>query len=186
MSGIDIVFLCILIWGAWKGWQSGLLRQGFALLGFFLGLWVASRLYASLGDAMAPHLGSFRGIAHFLAFVLIWIGVPVGLSVLAELLTQFFKFIQLGVLNSLAGAGLGLLKYAFILSCVLNLLNLTDLVSESSRQHSVLYAPLEAPASIVFRTCKKHVNIHFSQQPLPSAMPEHKGGYIEKNSFFRT
>lgn len=186
MSGIDIVFICVLVWGAWKGWHSGLLRQGFALLGFFLGLWVASRLYASLGNAMAPHLGSFRGMAMFLAFILIWIGVPVGLSVLAELLTQFFKFIKLGMLNSLAGACLGILKYAFIISCLLNILSLTSLVSDSVRRHSVLYTPLETPASIVFQTCKKHVNVQISRQISPSHRPGSTGRPCRKNSFFTT
>lgn len=160
MSGIDIILLCILALGAWKGWHSGLVRQGFALIGFFLGLWVACKLYTSLGCALAPHLGSFRGWAMFLAFMLTWIGVPLGLSILAELLTRFFQFIKLGLLNSLAGLCLGVLKYAFLLSCLLNVVDTVGLVNDSSRQGSILYSPLKAPAAIVFRQCKQQIESH--------------------------
>lgn len=163
MSGLDIFIVCVLTWGAWKGWRSGLLRQGFALAGFFLGLWLASMLYTRLGHTLAPHLGRFGSWSSQMAFLLIWMGVPLVLSVLAELLTSFFELIHLGLLNHLAGVGLGVLKYAFLLSCLLNGLSLTGLIDETQQDDSVLYTPLKAPAAFVFRKCKHEVEQHLNQ-----------------------
>ncbi len=173
MNGMDIVILCILAWGAWKGWQSGLLRQSFSLVGFFLGLWLASRLYQSFGCMLAPHLGSFRGIAMLLAFLLIWIGVPMGLSIVAEILTRLFHIVKLGWLNSLTGACLGLLKYGLVLSCFFNILSFTDIIETSSCQGSVLYTPLKAPAAFVFQGCRKRISEHLhcasDFKPIPNS-----------------
>jgi uncharacterized membrane protein required for colicin V production len=50
MAQIDVVILLIAIWGAYRGWKNGLLKEVVSTLGFLLGLLIAYLLYARCGD----------------------------------------------------------------------------------------------------------------------------------------
>ena len=98
-----------------------------------------------------------RRIRRTLAFILLWIGVPVGLSLLAYMLTKAVETVKLGGLNRLGGALLGGLKYMVFLSCALNVAFRIHLISGSTGEHSRLYHPVRAMSDKLFDVCKTHV-----------------------------
>ena len=150
MNGFDILFFLVLIAAAWKGWHSGVIQQALGLIGVFLGLYVARMLYAQVGYQLAPHIGTSPGIASILAFILIWIGVPILLWVLGSLLTQFLDWTGLGGINKGAGLVLSLIKYALILGALCNVLAITHLITPEAQQHSILFEPLRQTTAIAF------------------------------------
>lgn len=107
MNALDILILAVVLVGFVKGLMCGFFRQVVSIVGFLAGLWVAFMLYSALGDWIAPYIGSDVSVGRALAFILLWIGVPVGLSLLAYMLTKAVETVKLGGLNRLGGSFVG-------------------------------------------------------------------------------
>ena len=137
--------MVLLLLGAIRGWRTGLIKQVVSLGGLIAGLLIAKLCYAMVGDAIAPHIDNHTTLAHVLAFILIWIAVPVILGVLGEILTTVLdKLFVLGTVNSILGAVLGLIKFQLIIGALIWVLCATKIIGENTMQQSVLCAPLKA------------------------------------------
>ena len=156
MNGFDIIFLIVLILGAWKGWSSGLLREVLGLIGIVVGLYLARLFYEQVGSQLAPHIGCPPNVSNILAFVLIWIGTPVLLSVLGSLLTKVLEWMGVDSVNRLGGALVCIVKYALLLGVLCNVLTITHLVKEEVTETSILFGPLRQSTSIAFDLAKSH------------------------------
>ena len=154
MNGFDIVFILVLIAGAWKGWSNGLLKEVLGLIGVFVGLYVARLLYEQVGFQLAPHIGTTPAVANIIAFILIWVGVPILLSVLGTLLTKVLELMGINAVNSFGGAIISLIKYGLLLGVLCNVLSITHLVTEEAQQNSILFNPLRQTVSLVFDLVK--------------------------------
>lgn len=154
MNGLDIVFLLVLVAGAWKGWSNGLLKEVLGLVGVFVGLYLAHLLYEQVGYHLAPRLGTSPGIANILAFVLIWMGVPILLGLIGSFLTKVLEWAGLDSINNLGGALISLLKYGLLLGAFCNVLSITHLVGEEAQERSILFHPLRQSTSIAFELAK--------------------------------
>lgn len=145
MQTIDWILVVLLLLGAIRGWRTGLIKQIVSLGGLIAGLLIAKLCYAMVGDAIAPHIDNHTTLAHVLAFILIWIAVPVILGVLGEILTTVLdKLFVLGTVNSILGALLGLIKFQLIIGALIWVLCATKIIGENTMQQSVLCAPLKA------------------------------------------
>ena len=145
MQTIDWILVVLLLLGAIRGWHTGLIKQVVSLGGLIAGLLIAKLCYAMVGDAIAPHIDNHTTLAHVLAFILIWIAVPVILGVLGEILTTVLdKLFVLGTVNSILGALLGLIKFQLIIGALIWVLCATKIIGENTMQQSVLCAPLKA------------------------------------------
>ena len=144
MQTIDWILVVLLLLGAIRGWRTGLIKQVVSLGGLIAGLLIAKLCYAMVGDAIAPHIDNHTTLAHVLAFILIWIAVPVILGVLGEILTTVLdKLFVLGTVNSILGALLGVIKFQFIIGALIWVLCATKIIGENTMQQSVLCAPLK-------------------------------------------
>lgn len=108
---LDIIILAILAIGCWQGWHNGFVKSLCSFVGFFVGMIAAYLFYAVVGEGLAPHLGENARVAPILAFIVIWVAVPIALNFAGTILTKFLQAIFLGEVNSLLGAALGLVKY---------------------------------------------------------------------------
>ncbi len=154
MNGLDLVFLLVLVAGAWRGWSRGLLGEVLGLVGLFVGLYVASRLYEQVGYQLAPRIGTSASVAQVVAFILIWMGVPVVLTILGALLTQVLKQLHLDGINHLGGLVVGVVKYALLLGALANVLSITRIVSPEAESVSFLMSPLKATSAMAFTLAK--------------------------------
>lgn len=144
MQTIDWILVVLLLLGAIRGWRTGLIKQVVSLGGLIAGLLIAKLCYAMVGDAIAPHIDNHTTLAHVLAFILIWIAVPVILGVLGEILTTVLdKLFVLGTVNSILGALLGLIKFQLIIGALIWVLCATKIIGENTMQQSVLCAPFK-------------------------------------------
>ncbi len=155
MNGIDVVCLLVLLCGAWRGWRKGFLCGILSLAGWAIGLWLAWTFSHEVGVRLAGYMGEYAEWSRLAAFLLIALGVPLVAHLIGLLLTGFFHLLQLGLLNSLAGALLGTVKYALLLSCLLNLLAVAvEFPSADMRSCSCLYTPLRTLAASAVDWCK--------------------------------
>lgn len=152
MSIIDIIIVLILIWGAWRGWKSGLVKEVASTLGFVVGLIVAVMLYKTVGEYLTPALGQgsvVEYIGYILAFILIWVIVPIILGEVANVLSKAFHTMRLGVLDNVFGLILGFIKYFLLISLAFYALNYVGLISEERKNSSKLYPYISVVGQVV-------------------------------------
>lgn len=130
MNALDIIVPAVIIVGTIIGWKKGFIATICSFAGFFAGLIVAYMLYGVVGQWLAPSVGGNISVACLLGFVLIWVAVPIGLSMVGDLLSNILDRIPLiGKVNAMAGALIGFIKW-FALAClVTNALIFAGIVS---------------------------------------------------------
>ncbi len=142
MSPVDIIFIIILLWGAFRGWKDGLIKEVFSSCGVVVGLIVAIMFYKTLGEQFCPALGSGSMASYLscvLAFILIWVVVPIIFGMVANVLTRAVKVMCLGPLNKALGLVLGTLKFFVFISFVFSAMSYVGVISQERKQKSVFY-----------------------------------------------
>ena len=118
MAFIDFIILLLAIWAVYRGWRAGFLKEIISMIGFFVGLFLAAALYSNFGEYLAPKIGASPGVSDVIAFILIWVVVPILLGMVANILTKALKGMKLGLPNSILGAALSTMKYLVLMSCI--------------------------------------------------------------------
>ena len=97
--------------------------------------------------------------AQILAFVVIWIVVPLLFLLVAALLTKAMEAVSLGWLNRRLGAGLGALKFLLLVSLLICVVEFIDsdntMIDRTMKEESVLYYPIESFAGMFFPAAKE-------------------------------
>lgn len=146
MDLLDWIILVILGAGAVLGFLKGFFKQLASLAGLIGGLFVARALFVRVGEQMAETVGTSVTFAQILSFFLIWLLVPILLSLLASVITRVMDAVHLGIVNRFFGACLGLVKFALFLSLAIHFIEFADskdsLIHETTKHSSLLYYPL--------------------------------------------
>ena len=140
MATIDIIILIIVGLGFLFGIKKGFIKQLATLLGVIAGLLAAKILYVSLAEKISPILNDSVTLSQAIAFIAIWIAVPLAFSLIASMLTKALEIVSLGWLNRLLGAVLGALKYLLLLSILISVIEFIDsdnkLINRTSKEES--------------------------------------------------
>lgn len=131
MNILDILVLAVLAVGGWMGSRDGLVKSACTFAGFFAGLLLAYTFYLAVGERLAPHLGKNAQAAPIVAFVILWLAVPIAMSFAGTLLTKFIDAIFLGTINKVGGAAFGVMKYFLGATLVLYALLMMHMVPQS-------------------------------------------------------
>jgi membrane protein required for colicin V production len=154
MNTIDLVFAMLFLWSAYRGFTKGFIVQlatlGALLLGI-LGAVMFSDFTSSLIIKKFEVSGQYLPI---ISFAVTFIVIVVAVHILAKLLNKLIDAIALGVVNRLFGVLFSMLKYAFIISIILVLINKADdkyhFIPEETKENSLLYKPLSNFAPLIF------------------------------------
>ena len=154
MAQIDIVILLLIVWGGFRGWKNGLLKEIVSSLGFIVGLVVAYQLYDCCGEWLSPRITQNASVGkvvgRFLAFILLWVVSPIVLGMVANMLTHTLKGLKMGLPNSVSGMLVGVAKYLILMSVILAAMNYTGILSEEKCKGAVLYQPVSSLCSFVY------------------------------------
>ena len=151
MLVIDWILLALWIFGAIMGWRRGCLNQVVSFAAFFVGLFLAKTFYLTLGENLSPSLNGNDTLANVIAFVLIWLVVPIALSLAAELISKILNHVFLaGTLNKIFGAIVGFLKYEVILGSVIWVLAMARILSADVMNQSLLCGPLKLVPEVIY------------------------------------
>lgn len=119
MSTADVTLLVIILIGAISGYRQGFLMELFSFAALVLGVLGAFKL---LGYAMIFLDAQFhvnKTILPYVAFALVFIAIVIAVRLLGKLIKITIDKTFLGRVDQVAGAALGVLKAAFLLSVVL-------------------------------------------------------------------
>lgn len=96
------------------------------IVGLVVGLLVARAMYMPLAARFAGETGADMTVASIISFLLIWVLVPVVLSLVATLLSKALSAVGLGFINRLSGALFGALKMIIISGLILMAIDYLD------------------------------------------------------------
>lgn len=109
MNWLDIVILLTLVWFAFAGLSSGILRESVTFAAAVAGVLLAGMLYKQLADDLSVVTTNERA-ATIAAFAAIFGAVFLAGQLVATLLKRAAALLMLGPLDHLAGLAFGLLK----------------------------------------------------------------------------
>jgi membrane protein required for colicin V production len=148
MNAIDIVFLILFLWAAWKGFKRGLVIELASLAALVLGIYAALNFSTYAAGVLEKYVEMDPYWLNILSFSLTFLLVMVAVIFLGKMLEKVVKLVMLGLINKLLGLVFSVLKTAMVLSVLIFLFNLIDhdkrIYPEEKRQDSRLFAPVEA------------------------------------------
>jgi membrane protein required for colicin V production len=146
MSNIDISILIIVGAGFVFGLFKGLVRELASWAAIVLGIYGAKLFSSLLVPLVVDMLGVSEKVAQPLSYVVLFIAIAVALLILARTVDKVFDAVSLGGLNKFLGGVFGALKYALIISVLINVFEPLNqkfrFMSEEKQQNSVTYRPL--------------------------------------------
>ena len=152
MNYFDAIIIIPLLWGAWRGFQRGLIFEIAMIIGLVLGLYLAFKFSVLFEGLVAKHISS-NGV-HYISFFLVFILVILIMVLLAKFLESILKAIKLNPFNKIAGALFGMLKFLLIVSIILTLFKPVDeqmkLLKPEWKEGSLLYAPVVKASQYIF------------------------------------
>lgn len=123
MSAIDIALVVLIIIGAIAGYREGFLMELFSFCAIVLGVIGAFKL---LGWAILLINDNFdvdKKALPYIAFAVVFVVIVIVVRLIGNMIKLSIDKSFLGRVDQIAGAGLGLLKMAFILSVLFWLAN---------------------------------------------------------------
>ena len=154
MNFIDIILGALLIWGLIRGFMKGFFASLASLIALIAGLYIAVHFSDVIGSYLFgkgndPNTTTNKLIAFAVTFVVVIILVTFA----GKVLTKIADFASLGIVNKLLGAAFGVLKFAFIASVIIMLLDaakkITPLIQQKTIDASVLYQPVQQLAPLI-------------------------------------
>lgn len=174
LNYFDVVFAILLLWSAYKGISKGFLIMAASLAALVLGVWGAVR-FSDVTAGFLTQNFEFEGrYLPLIAFAITFIGIVIGVHLLARALDKLVKAVALGFVNRLAGLLFAMLRTAFLISIILVILNSIDrrvpFIPEEHKENSLLYQPLSKLAPLIFPYLNFEDIKERISQPLPSGI----------------
>ena len=148
MNWIDLIIAVPLLIGIILGVVRGILKTIGTLVGLILAILLSYFFSESLSHPFADWFSLTPHQGYVLAFFVIFVLTLLICVTVAWLLEKLLKSITLGWVNRLFGGLFGLLKYALLLSVLINLVDAVDerfeLIPREMKSESLLYKPVKA------------------------------------------
>ena len=151
---LDIFIGIILIFALVRGMMNGFIKEIASTIGFLLGLLVAATCYETLGEYLTVDGSEVNMFTSIVAFLLLWIIVPIIFGLFATLITKMLNHTGLGIVNRLLGGVLSMAKYLILLSCVLNVMVSLNILNNERTEGSVMLEPVQCISKFAI----KHVS----------------------------
>jgi membrane protein required for colicin V production len=159
MSFLDIVLGVLLALSIFKGIKNGLFVELASLVSLILGIYIAIKFSFLAKGILSGFVHWNPKTIQIAAFIITFLLVVVGISLLGKFLTTVAKFAQLGVLNKLGGGFFRLLKTILILSIFLNLFEKINFNNTFAKKETLdkalFYRPIQKTAGFIYPSIEK-------------------------------
>ncbi|MDQ3292813.1 MAG: CvpA family protein [Bacteroidota bacterium] len=140
MSAFDLFLLAPIAYGAFSGFQKGLLLEVVSLIAWFIGLIFGLQFLNAAIPVMRGFIGEAYGLLPFITFLVVFILIILVVRLAGILAKKIVHLTPLGMFDNLAGGVLGGLKWCFGVSLFLYVLNLADIkIAEEAIKKSEVY-----------------------------------------------
>jgi membrane protein required for colicin V production len=150
----DIIFILIFCWAAYKGFTRGFILQAASLIALILGVYGAIKFSGYISAVIMEKMDSHGQYLPLISFAITFLGIVIATHFLARLLEKLLEFIALSFVNRIFGVLFNIAKYAFIISCLLVVINgfnrRTHFIPKEKINESHLYIPLSIIAPLIF------------------------------------
>ncbi|MEQ8360977.1 MAG: CvpA family protein [Cytophagales bacterium] len=123
MEVIDIVLALPLLFGFYRGFKKGLLMEIVNILALILAIIGGFKLMDQALLILIDTFGKPHPAFPFLAFILVFIAIVLGVNVLGKALKSLIGLTILGSFDKFVGGIIGVIKWAFAISLVLWMIN---------------------------------------------------------------
>jgi len=160
MHTLDLLLLIPVTLGFVFGLFKGLVKELTSLAAIVLGIYGAKLFAPSVSCFLIHTLHFSTKTAMPVAYLLLFVLIALVLLILANMLDKVFDSMSLGGLNKLLGGLFGALKYALIVSILLNVFDALDsrfpIIKAKTKAESVGYKPLLKLAPALWEETKKN------------------------------
>lgn len=154
MTIFDMILGVALVYGLYKGIRNGLFVELASLISLLLGIYFAIKFSYFLKEFIIKHVSWNPNTVQIAAFILTFIAVVIGITLLAKLFTQIADFAFMGWINKLGGGVFRVLKMILILSVVFTLFEKINFnntfAKEETLDNSVFYRPIQKVAGFIY------------------------------------
>jgi len=160
MNSLDLIILIPIAIGFVVGIFKGLIKELISLAAIVLGIYGAKFFSPWFARVLVNTISISPKTAQPVAFLLLFIAIAVGMLILAHLLDKLFNAISLGGLNKFLGGVFGGIKYALIVSVLMNVFDVLHtkfgIGSEELIENSITYKTTLKVAPQLWEEAKKH------------------------------
>ncbi len=144
MNFIDIIIIVFLIWGFFRGLKKGFIIEIASLIALIIGIWAGIHFSDFVSSFLVNNFKWTSAYIPIVSFLIIFIIIVIGVFIIAKILEKFVNLLALGLINKLAGAAFGAIKFAIILSVSILIINKFDTNKslEKKANGSLLYNPI--------------------------------------------
>jgi membrane protein required for colicin V production len=140
LSKVDLVIAILLALGAFLGYKRGFLMELFFLVALVAGVFFGFKLMSWGVEVLAREFNADTNVLPYISFLIIFAIILVLVLFIGNRIKNSLDKTFLGKLDAVAGAALGLLKYAFSISILIWIFESFKLNwSHSLAKDSVLY-----------------------------------------------
>jgi membrane protein required for colicin V production len=158
MDFIDIILGGLLLYGLAKGLWKGLISELAGLVALFIGIFIAIKFSGYVGIFLAGTMENPKYLS-MSAFAVTFIGVVIGIILLAKVFTKLADLSGLGLVNRILGGVFGCMKMVLILSVSLNFflkVNATVAFAEKKTlEESTFFYPILSVSNYIFPVLKE-------------------------------
>ena len=151
MNQIDIILIIPLLLGAVMGFKKGLVLELASLVGLILGIYGAIKFSDYTAEKLVHFVGITQEWVGLFSFLVTFVGLVLGVFLVARILNKALKLVALGTANRVLGLVFGTLKFALIISTALyffeNINRKFDFVEQDFAEQSLLYEPIKLATS---------------------------------------
>ncbi len=159
MNTLDVLILIPLLLGFVFGLSKGFIREIISIAVIFIGIYGSKWLSPIAVSMLTGVFSVSEVVAKPLSFVVVFIAIALSLMVLAKSLDKLIENISLGGLNKLFGGLFGLLKYALVISLLINVFHILDskisILKNETKSASILYQPMLDLAPVLWDEVKE-------------------------------
>lgn len=148
INWLDIVLGIPLLYGLVRGLFKGIVQSIGSLIGLVIGIVVAHAYAPTLSQYLDQWFNLTLNQCFTLSYILLFIAVVLLCAMVVKIIDKFLSIITLGWVNKLLGGCFGFLKYALLLSVLVNLLDTVDerlnFIPKEKKEISFLYQPVKS------------------------------------------
>lgn len=144
MNMLDIIVLICLGYGLIRGLIKGFIVEVSGVIALFFGILGAFKFTSSFTPFILNIVDLDPNIVLGICFLILFVGIVYGISLLAKMITKTLQIIALGFLNRIMGGLFGLIKWLVIVSSLIFVFNqiesVISLIPQAYIEESIAYS----------------------------------------------